>query len=73
MLNYRQFWLNICRLIVCDGHLALENLLKGDESFRTGQTESLDLVLEQVEQVVVVSGVELDENVVLAGSEMESV
>ncbi len=57
-------------LLLLYGHLPLEHLLERDEGLCPGEAERLYLILKQVQQVVVVAGVEFDEYVVLAGGEM---
>ena len=60
--------MRVCRELY--RHLAFEYFLEGYESFGTGQTQSLNLVLEYVQKVVVVVGHDFYKDVVLAGGKV---
>ena len=54
-------------LFPANGYLTLEHFLEGDERLAATQSHLDELVVDDVEQVVVVLGIEFDEQVILAG------
>jgi hypothetical protein len=50
--------------------LALEYLFERDKTLGAGQAEGLQFLVDDVEHVAVVTCIELDEHVILAGSEV---
>lgn len=50
---------------VVDRHLAYDGLMERDEALGARYAEGLQLVVYEVEQVVIVDGIDLDEQVVV--------
>ena len=59
---------NGCASVLVDGNLTTEHFLKRNKRLGSGQSEALQTVVDDAEQVVVVTGKNLHENVILAGS-----
>ena len=47
-----------------NGHLAAEDLIEGDNGFRTSQAKRLKLVVDNIHEIAIVLGEHLDEHIV---------